>query len=60
MYHYILSNHIPQYENYVRDTMDRDNELVFKYIVRENFDKWLKNKKYTYKNFGAQAISKTP
>jgi hypothetical protein len=49
-YHHILRNHIPKYDNYVRDVINRDNEMVFKYIARENFDKWLKNVKYRYKD----------
>jgi hypothetical protein len=49
-YHYILRNHIPQYDNYVRDIINRDNEMVFKYIARENFERWLKNIEYRYKD----------
>jgi hypothetical protein len=49
-YHYILRNHIPQYDNYVRDVINRDNEMVFKYIARENFERWLKNVEYRYKD----------
>ena len=38
------------YENFVRDTIRRDNEFVFEMVVRENIDSWLKNKQYRYKN----------
>lgn len=49
-YHTSLSNLIPMYENYVRDTIRRDMGYVFEQIVRENMDRWLKNRQYRYKN----------
>jgi hypothetical protein len=39
-----------EYENYIRDTIRRDNYFVFKYLFKENFQKWLYMKKYMYKN----------
>ena len=38
-----------QYENYIRAMIRRDNNFVFEYLIRENFEKWLFFKKYTYK-----------
>ena len=49
-YHYIIRKSIPQYENYTRNTIRRDNEFVFKQNIEENFDYWIKNKQYMYKN----------
>ena len=43
---YILKD---QYENYIRSMIRQDNHFVFENILRENFDKWLLYKKYTYK-----------
>jgi len=39
-----------EYENYIRDTIRRDHDFVFKYLLKENFQKWLSMKKYIYKN----------
>ena len=49
-YHFLLKNVIPNYENYIRDVIRRDNDFVFENIIRENYDKWLQNKNYFYKN----------
>jgi len=38
------------YENYLRDMVRRDNDFVFNFLVKENYKKWLKIKKYRYKN----------
>jgi len=38
------------YENYLRDTVRRDNDFVFNFLVKENYKKWLKIRKYRYKN----------
>jgi len=43
---YILKD---QYENYIRSMIRQDNHFVFENLLRENFDKWLLYKKYTYK-----------
>ena len=50
LYHSIIRNSIPLYENYIRDMIRRDNEIVFEKIVSENVDKWINNKEYIYKN----------
>jgi len=50
LYHHTIRKTIPLYENYVRDTIRRDNEFVFEKIVQENFDFWLKHKQYMFKN----------
>ena len=49
-YHYTIRKLIPQYDNYIRDIVRRDNEFVFEKIIEENFDNWMKNKQYIYKN----------
>lgn len=49
-YHYLIRNHIPQYNNFVNTIVLKDNDMTFKFAIRENFDDWLKNKKYIYKN----------
>lgn len=38
-----------QYENYIRDTIRRDNDFVFSLLMMENFERWLFFKKYVYK-----------
>ena len=43
----ILKNN---YENYIRDTVRRDNHFVFEQIIRENGKRWLKIREYRYKN----------
>lgn len=50
LYHNLLRNSIPMYENYIRDMIRRDNDFVFEKIIGENIDRWLKNKQYRYKN----------
>jgi len=50
LYHPTLRKRIPLFIAYVRDTVKRDNEFVFSYIVRENIEEWLKNREYRYKN----------
>jgi hypothetical protein len=49
-YHYIIRKFIPHYENFTRNIIKRDNEFVFKQVIEENFDHWIKNKQYMYKN----------
>ncbi len=50
LYHSLLTPCITNYENYIRDTIRRDNEFVFNMIIRENYKKWYEIKKYRYKN----------
>lgn len=50
LYHSLIKGSIPKYENYIRDIIRRDNFFVFEYIVRENFEFWMKIKNYAYKN----------
>ena len=50
LYHNLLKPTIKNYENYLRDMIRRDNEFVFKLIVRENYKKWCEIKHYRYKN----------
>lgn len=50
LYHPLIKPFIQNYENYIRDTIRRDNDFVFKMILRENYLKWYETKQYTYKN----------
>ena len=50
LYHYCIKKYIKNYENYIRNTLRRDNLFVFEKIMRENFKKWIKIKNYIYKN----------
>ena len=43
----ILKNKI---ENYIRDMIRRDYDLVFEQILLENYKRWLEIKHYMYKN----------
>jgi hypothetical protein len=49
-YHKFLKKRINNYENYIRDTIRRDNEFVFERIIIDNFDKWKNINQYLYKN----------
>lgn len=49
-YHYLIKKNIPLFENYIRDTIRRDNEYVFEQIIRENLNYWVKKRQYIYKN----------
>ena len=40
LYHSLIKQNIKNYENYIRDTIRRDNFFVFERIVRENYNKW--------------------
>jgi len=48
LYHHLLN--INNYENYIRDTIRRDNSFVFDRIIRDKFEKWQNIKQYIYKN----------
>jgi hypothetical protein len=50
LYHSYMKKYIINYENYIRDTIRRDNSFVFNKILEENYKKWLDIKKYIYKN----------
>lgn len=50
LYHFCIKKTIIRYEDYIRDTVMRDNIFVFEYIVNENYAKWINNKNYNYKN----------
>jgi len=49
--HFIVKRYIQkdQYENYIRNTIRQDNDFVFLSIMRENFEKWIFYKRYTYR-----------
>lgn len=50
LYHKSLKKNILNYENYIRDTVRRDNDFVFIKIIEENYKQWLRITKYYYKN----------
>jgi hypothetical protein len=53
-YHFCIKSNIlnvkKQYDNYVRDTIRRDNFFVFTRILRECLKQWLNYKNYYYKD----------
>lgn len=50
LYHIFLKQSIQNYENYIRDTIRRDNSFVIEMIIKENFTSWIKICDYMYKN----------
>ena len=50
LYHSHVKKYIINYENYIRDTIRRDNSFVFLKIIAENYNKWISIKKYAYQN----------
>jgi len=50
IYHKIIKKYIVNYDNYIRNTIRRDNSFVLYEIFKENNKKWYKNKHYKYKN----------
>jgi hypothetical protein len=51
-YHKFLKQLISktQYENYIRDTLRRDNDFIFSFLIKENYKIWLNIRKYKYRN----------
>jgi len=50
LYHFLIKKYIKNYENYIRNTIKRDNDFVFYMIFIENYHKWCKFTQYIYKN----------
>ena len=50
LYHKLLKPSINNYENYIRDTIRRDNSFVFEQIMNENYKIWKTKTNYMYKN----------
>jgi hypothetical protein len=50
LYHHYIKSNISLFENYVRDMIRRDNDIVFDKILGENIELWLTNRQYRYKN----------
>jgi hypothetical protein len=46
---FYISNIKKQYENYIRDTIRKDNYFVFTQIISESCDIWINFKSYFYK-----------
>jgi hypothetical protein len=49
-YHRIILSNCLQKESYIRDMIKRDNDFVFNQIVNECYTKWIRIKKYVYKD----------
>ena len=51
-YKHLIKHLIPEdrFEDYIRDTVRRDNSFVLEHIVRENIERWVKLKRWRYKN----------
>lgn len=49
--HILIRDMIPKknIEKYIRTMIKQDNDFVFKQLLVENFERWLKMKKYYYK-----------
>jgi hypothetical protein len=39
-----------QYENYVRDSIRKNHDFVFYFIIKENYNHWIQRRKYHYKD----------
>ncbi len=50
LYHCLIKKYIPVYESYVRDMIRKDIFFVFKQLIRENIEMWIKNRQYRYKD----------
>ena len=50
LYHSLIKNYIPKYENYIRDIIRRDYSFVFETILKESIYKWFEITNYIYKN----------
>jgi hypothetical protein len=51
-YHYLLRYKINsfRYEKYIRFTIRQNMYLPFEHIINENYKRWIRMKKYTYKD----------
>jgi len=51
-YNNLIRNMIPEdrFEDYIRDMVRQDNSFVLDHIVRENIERWIKLKRWRYKN----------
>ena len=49
-HHRSFSLSIARQDPYIRDMIERDNNFVLEYLIRENIKKWIINKKCIYKN----------
>lgn len=45
---WIMSKNL--YDNYIRHVLRNDNDYIFKLLLKENFMKWFRMKKYKYSN----------
>lgn len=50
LHHCLIKNEIRLFESYTRDMIRRDNNFVFKQLIRENIENWIRNRQYRYKN----------
>ncbi len=50
LYHYLMPIKPKLFDDYVKDMINRDNEYVLNSIIRENYEKWVKQGRIYYKN----------
>jgi hypothetical protein len=49
-YHSYIKSYIKDFDNYVKNTIRRDNDIVMYMIIRENYKLWYEHTNYIYKN----------
>ena len=50
LYHKLIKKYIVNYESYIRHTIRFDNDFVFERIFYENYNIWIQQYNYIYKN----------
>ena len=52
-FHYCIRDMVPAnvYDSYIRNVIRYDDCIVFELLLLENFDKWIKILKYSYKEY---------
>ena len=50
LYHYLIPIKSNEVDDYIKDTVKRDNEYVLNVIIRENYYKWYEKGQVYYKN----------
>uniref|UniRef100_A0A6C0CPT0 Uncharacterized protein n=1 Tax=viral metagenome TaxID=1070528 RepID=A0A6C0CPT0_9ZZZZ len=51
-YNHLIRRMIPdhRFEDYIRDTVRYDNVFILRHIIKENINRWLKMRRWRYKN----------
>ena len=50
LYHSTIRHKIRNYENFIRDMIQRDNDFVFRLMLQENYKRWMDIRQYIYKS----------